>query len=622
VTKDVIAKTLVRPNISGRFYGRNPADSSGPTAPTQLQAVPRDTSIDIQWINGVDPDTGISGTLVQWRRNGAIPWSSATVPYLGTSPLSSTYTISGLTAATAYDIQVTNSNNAVPPVPSAPTNVTVSTIASDPATAPGTITLAATQISIPENSQVGITLIRSGAGASSQSVQAQFAFSGFSSGTPSPGNAPLDWAAGENGPKTFQVTAGSVAQNVSGVLNIVSATSPSGLQPSIGTPSQAAVTVINLPSTGKNWNPGYYGHSQQRTYSDDRTRAAQVADLNLIGNGGPNVQGIKIDYYSAALAGPTPGTYDFTKVVRDLNIMRSYGKRLMITVEPQDFNGGSNYANLLPSYILSDSTYGASPVAGKYGFWTANGGTETTAAFWRIKMMDWYIALFQAMATTVNPTTGLMLKDDPFIEQLSFGETSIGIDAGSDYVPSSTQMVVQYKRLMDAVVAAWPKTLFMVNNNFCGNQANSQALTDYCLQTGCALGGPDTFAVGQKGPGPYDGLTWGQRAVLGSLVGDPNFTGPDLRGQIVMMSDTQGPEISSTRYTIYTPHTFYGIVNNLLRQAHMVITMVNTGFSDDPIPAYPADGPNSGAHPGNWHSMLQVINGNPLTHVAKPSSIS
>lgn len=618
MTKNVIPKTLIRPIVSGRYYARNPNDSTGPSAPTQLQAVPHDTTINLQWVNGVDPDTGLSGTLVQYRVNGTLPWTAFTVPYVGTSPLSSTYSLPNLTPLTAYNIQVTNLNNASPQVPSAPTSLTVSTTASDPALAPGIITLAVTQVSAPENSQIGISLVRSGAGASSQSVDADWAFSGFGQGgTPSPANGTVSWAAGENGPKAFTTTTGTVGQNVTGLLQVVDAIAPSGLQPTIGTPNQASVTVVNVSGTGLKWNPGYYFGSQNPTYADDRKLTQQVSEQNMVLSSGPNVLGWNGYYYPACFQ-TVLGSFSFTQILRDLNRLRSMAvpKRLILTILPQ-FYGSASYASVVPASVYNSSSFGPSPVAGTYGWWTIHGGAGMTLAFWRPAVMDWVISLFQALGAAVNSSTGLTVDADPYVEFTSFGELGAAPDAG-DATYSPDALIAQYKRLIDAINVAWPTTIHACQNNHASTPARAQDLTNYCYAHRTALGGPDTYVPGQKS----QPLTYGQAAAIGIGQSDPNFQGPDLRGKIAMMSVTQGPEISNpARYTMYTPHSFYSQINNVLQQSHMIITGINLNATDNPIPAYPADGPNSGANPGNWHSFLQVINGNPLTHVAKPSSL-
>lgn len=87
-----------------------------------------------------------------------------------------------------------------------------------------------------------------------------------------------------------------------------------------------------------------------------------------------------------------------------------------------------------------------------------------------------------------------------------------------------------------------------------------------------------------------------------------------------MLSITEASE-SSFRNP-YTPITFFNQVNNVLRQGHCVLTCEFPNATDNPIPAYPQEGKNTGANPGNWHSMMQVINGQTLTHTTKPSGIA
>jgi hypothetical protein len=234
--------------------------------------------------------------------------------------------------------------------------------------------------------------------------------------------------------------------------------------------------------------------------------------------------------------------------------------------------------------------------------------------------MDWLISLITALATTPNPATGLTVDEDPYVEMAFTAETGVGADAG-DSTYSAAASVAQFKRLITAWNSVMPHTILSVQNNFCGNSQLTQDLTNFIYASGVGQGGPDTILPGQKSSNPF-GYTWGQAAALGVASGDPDFTGPDLRGKIAMTSCTEGPELSNaTRYKMYTPMSFFNFVNDQLRQAHWIPNCIKSNVSDDPIPAYPATGLNTGANPGNWHSIMQVINGQTLTHTAKPTSI-
>lgn len=614
MTKQAIPKTFERTPVGGFRYSRNPPDVVGPSAPTFNQApVPGTTSITATWVNGTDTQSGIASSYAEVSPHGANVWTRTVVPFPGAS-----VTFSGLSSSTPYDIRVANVDASANSNVSAYSGVQLlSTVGSAADLEPGTIALAVASITVNENAGFSVGILRTGAGILSPSVTAQWAISGLTQGTPSPSNGPITWAAGENGVKFISATAGALLVTQTGVLRIVSLAQDSGnIAPTLGSPSQAALTVISTDVGGIKWNPGFYAGSQNPTYADDRKLAQQQAEQALVLSSGANVLGLEMRYYTG-IFGNTPGVWDFSKIVRDLNILRNMSppKRLMIDLTPQVFGLGAAYADILPAYVYNDSSYGPSPIAGKYGWWSAKGSTETSIAYWRPAVMDWIISMFQALASTVNSATGLTFDLDPYVEQTTFCELALGMDPG-DATFTTNSRVTQYKRLIDAINIAWPHTLHVCKNNYAGSQALSQELTDYCLANRTAQGGPDTYAIGQKE------MTWGQRAAIGVAQSDPDFVGPDLRGLIAMRSETQGPETSNpARYTMYTPHSFFTAVNTLLQQSHMIITMVNRGVTSNPIPAYPADGINTGANPGNWNSFMQVINGNTLTHIQKPSSL-
>lgn len=385
------------------------------------------------------------------------------------------------------------------------------------------------------------------------------------------------------------------------------------------TPSVTPIVTVQ----SKKFNSGFYAGSENPTYADDRKRANQTLEQNLVLSSGSKVLGWKGSYKTAALCSPTNNVFDFSKLFVDLNKLRSMSpaKRLMILFTPQEY-GGLNYANILPPWVYNTSSFGASPIAGKYGFQYIHGGTGVTAAFWRTAVMDFFIQMYTALASAINPATGLTIDDDPFVEALITWETSTPPDAG-DATYTTTSISDQFKRLIDACVTLFPKTQFWVQHNFVGNKTLSQDMTNYIYAKGCGQSGPDTFVAGQKSPD----MTWGQLAAIGvGQTEDTTFNGPDLRGRILMCSSTEGPEISSNkvtggRYNMYTPMTFFNKVNDVLQQPYWVPTMISISATNDPIPAYPATGPNTGTNPGNWHSIMQVINGQTLSHMTKPTSI-
>jgi len=619
--KQIIATTYKVPIVAGQRATRTP-DTTPPTTPAlggtsdfpTSPPVPDVSQVTLNWVNGQDPDSGILDTQVEYSPSTLGQWTVfGLIPYNAGQGVSAVVT--GLSPNSAYDFRIKNHNYAG--LSSSYSKiVTVTTVPTSQQLAPGTVTLGVTSLNVQEGQPISVAVTLSGAGSASPGCTVTWQFSNFNQGMPSPGNGFLTFPAGSNGTQFIQSTAGQVLTNSSGLLSIVSVTALSGnINPSTGN-TQATVNIQVPSTTGVKWNPGHYGASNNITFPNDRHLTNQIQEQNTVINSGVNVLGIEM-FYTMGCFGNAP--YDFSKIFRDLNKMRAAGKRLHIQLMPQIFGSGNDYADLLPSEVYNNNTYSASPTAGKFGWWSANGGLETVIAFWNQKEMDWCIGVFQALAAAVNPATGLTVDQDPFVEQISFGETSIAIDPGSTY--NGNGIVTQYERLISACQVAFPNTLFMCNINFTDNQAQTQTLTTYAANNRAIMGSPDTI------PGH---LGWGQAAMIGAAQSQivwpgftPNasFTGPDLRGVMGSSSDTQAPDITAAKYGPPTPMTVFQWCDQVLHQSHMKWVILDIGATNPPVPAYPGTGTNTGVNPGNWNSVLQVINGNPLTHIQKPSGI-
>lgn len=610
--KNAEPKEFLRVPVGGVRYSRS-SDTSEPTAPTLAQPEGLVNGLSVAWINGIDPDSGIASAAIETSPAGAGTWTRAPlVDY--DAGRGRTTTVSGLSGAQPYDVRVANINGAGIIGPWSAV-MTATTLSSDAALEPGIVSIVPSEVTVNEGGiAFTVAVQRTGAGANCPAIEVDWSAS-VTQGGPTPANGTLAWGAGDTAVKLISATTGSVTSTQAGTIQLVAARALTGtLQPTIGSPASVLFTIRNVTSSGLKWNPGFYMGSNQITFPDDRKLVYQQAEMNVLFNTA-NVLGWKEFAYPACFQGADVNDWDFSKAVRSYQALAARGKRYMLCLLPQHFQSGTKYAELIPPSIYNSSAYGASPIAGKYGWWTMNGGTAMTLAWWRENVMNWVISWFQRLAAE-SVGSGLLTFDTaPYFEQTAFGETSMGVDSNCpDF--SYRAAVDQYKRLIHAINITWPTTIHMCNNNYTGTIALAQELTDYCASNRTALGGPDTYVPGQKNPP----LTNGQAAALGVASGISGYNGPDLRGTIAMMSDTQSPEISlSSRYRMYTPITFFNQVNNVLRQAHMVVTYV--AGSGDAVPAYPTEGVNTGSNPGNWGSWAPVFNGNTLTHTAKPSSI-
>lgn len=630
--KNAVPKTFLRTVIGGHRYSRGPNDLIPPQTPTLNAPVPAATSMAVNWVNGIDADTGIQAAYAESSPNGANNWTRITVNYQATPNDSTVFT--GLTPGSPYDFRIANIDNAVPPNTSAYTPIqTASTLGVNPALEPGVVSIVDTNVVVIEGNEVSIAVQRVGGGTLSPAIEADWNVTGLSEGGPTPANGTIAWAAGENGIKSIVTQAGGVTINQTGTLAIVALRQLTGnITPTLGTPSSVDFTIQQASGQGLKWNPGFYMGTNNLTFPNDRHLSDQIIEQNLVLSSGPRVLGWKGFYYPSCLQGATLGLYDFSKITRDLNKLRSMStpKRLMMTIIPQLFNNTS-FADLLPAAVYNNSSFGpaykynpatgtSDVVAGKFGYTTMNGGKSLTIAWWRPAVMNWIIDLFSALAAYVNPGTGIKLDQDPYLEQTSFGELSMGVDPGTDWTAQGP--ITQYQRLIAAINGTWGNTVHMCNNNYPATQALAQTLTNFCISNRTPVGGPDIQPVLNSSS---NGLSWGQRAVLGIAQPAPvdmNFVGPDQRDIASTMADIQGPELQGGgNNSAFTPYTLYLAADQTLHQSHIVFTCLSIGANNPPIPAYPGTGKNTGTNPGNWNSVLQVINGNTISHPQKPSSI-
>lgn len=619
--KNSVAKNFLRTPVAGFRYSRG-TDTTPPSMPQLSAPVSLLNALAIQWINGFDAESGIRETWAEVSPTGLNTWSRTVVPYAAGAGISIVF--SGLAGSQPFDVRIQNINGAG--LQSGYTGIqTATTLGSNPALEPGTVSFGQGAISSTSGQPFSVAVQRTGAGDSCPAMTATWQIA-FPQGAilTVPGNGTISWQAGESGTKFIQATTVSGVSTTVGTLALVSASAATGsIQPTIGAPSMITFTVFASSVTGKKWDPGHYMASNNLTFADDRKRGEQLAEQNLVLSSGVNVKGWEGYYYAASIWNSSTHALDPTFPLRDLQYLEQMNPRkyLKLTIYTQLYNS-TKYADAIPADIYNNAAMGAAPAAypSKYGFWTINGGSGITPALWRAPVMDFYIAMFQALAATTDTVTGLPLDQVPALIRTSFGETGFSIDAGSDFGDGSA-LITQYQRLIDAIEAAWPNTIHDVQNNFTVTQTQAQTLTNYTPTKAQAQSGPDIQPVQSSN----NGLSWGQRAVLGVAQPTPqdtHFLGSDQRGYIDMSSEVQSPElVGGGNNSAYTPSAIFQVGNDTLHQSHMWWCCTNRTAQNDPIPAYPGTGKNTSANPGNWHQVMQVINGNPVTHIAKPTSI-
>lgn len=252
MVKQVIAQTYTRSAVGGRRYSRNPADVTAPTAPTyQGDPVPNATLIDLAWLNGIDAESGIKETLVEYRVHLATNWIEwSRIAYPGSDDR-----ITGLAQGTAYDVAISSVDNAANT--SARVVKTVSTLGTSADLSPGRVSFVVTSLTAVSGAPIVANVVQTGAGVNSPIVTVNWAFSGFTSGTPTPSNGVLTFPAGGNSTQVISATAGTVSVTTMGQLRIVSAQAASGsVPPSTGT-TTVPVTVTPSGSVLLDFDAGF-----------------------------------------------------------------------------------------------------------------------------------------------------------------------------------------------------------------------------------------------------------------------------------------------------------------------------------------------------------------------------
>jgi hypothetical protein len=336
-------------------------------------------------------------------------------------------------------------------------------------------------------------------------------------------------------------------------------------------------------SSQMKWHPGHYMGSAEVTRSFGNETASKRIEQSLV-NAEGKISGW-LGRYTWDILEPTQGKYDFSQIDTDIAALGP-GKRMMISV-------GTGYIPSLhlPQYIVTDPTYGPSPVAGQYGYWTIFNGAGNQAATWRPAVMTRLIALYQAL--------GARYDSNPRVEAIvDADETGMSLDSGSDY--SASAFKAQYGALETALVAAWPMSNRVIEVNYVHDTIQDAAdMVQTAYLNKVSMGGPDIFGYSFSNTQPN--YIWGQGVFIGSSGTSP---GTDYRGKMPILHEIQSPELTGG-LGLYTAADIYQEADANLQVSHMVWTYVG------------------GTGVGNWtggsNSVLDTINANPVTHTACPA---
>lgn len=223
-----------------------------------------------------------------------------------------------------------------------------------------------------------------------------------------------------------------------------------------------------------------------------------------------------------AVLEPSPGVYDFSRVVTLLNACESRGLRLILAFIAQTF-GGTGGSSAIPSWLAS-SAYGT----GGGIFNKPSGGA--TVKYWEPAVMAKFIDLAEALATRFD--------DELYFEGFCSQETAPGFPESQAPAGYSRSTYIQnLKDWSTAMASAFVHTNVCMWANFApGGTATIASLLAHNYSHRVGAGGPDILP---------NNPTDGQRYFAGA-------GGTDYRGTLPMINEIQSPELGG-QFGYYTP---------------------------------------------------------------------
>jgi hypothetical protein len=372
--------------------------------------------------------------------------------------------------------------------------------------------------------------------------------------------------------------------------------------PQICVNSQCTSSVPSSPvaqsSHAIKWNPGHYMASNSVLFTGDSISKVQSEMDDL--NNQDAILGYRMFITWGALE-PTQGNYDFSTVDAILaRLKTAYNKPKRLVIELWLYGQGAlrnGTGSVIPPYIQQNSVYGASPIAGSYGWWGQNSNGASTGqyapALYYQPVMDRLIAMVQAL--------GKHLDGDPNVEALFVQEDSTiaqsAANLGSvDPHYSDGAWMTQLERLLSASTAAFPHTSVVLANSYFVQQAASTTLEQWMAVNRIAAGSADT--LGQTAITTYGTSLIGFG--LETYLGVAQFGGTDLRPKMTAMMDVQGPDLYTTYFRAqggpYTPLDIINALNQTYHASHAFWTHL-TGSQVPDAAQWPNLAATCAAHP-------------------------
>jgi hypothetical protein len=363
------------------------------------------------------------------------------------------------------------------------------------------------------------------------------------------------------------------------------------------------------------WNPGHYMASYGKILGSSTVSLAPLQPEMDDLNNQDAIVGYRIWITWGALE-RSQGVYDFSVLDAALaRLKTAYNKpkHLIIGMWMYGQSGLGNNQDwrVLPLYIQQDPKYGASPVAGMYGWWGPSSNGKSTGqwapAYYNPAVMDRYIALIQAL--------GNHFDSDPYVEGLYIQEDSAVAEAGGNASPpdpkySDQAWLTQLERLLTASTAAFPHTSVLCANTWFVHPDSTVALEEWMLNNRIAPSSADTWgqsAINQYGTSH---LADGMQVLIGT---DAAGGMGDIRPRTRAMMDVESDELASTRLAAYggpwTPLDILNALNQTYWASHAFWTRFAPGTTYNGVPVPSA---------AIWSNMAATLSKNPLIHTDYP----
>lgn len=374
-------------------------------------------------------------------------------------------------------------------------------------------------------------------------------------------------------------------------------------------------TPVGVVTSGAiKWNPGHYMASGTVLYAGG-TIAKVQAEMNDLNNQDAML-GYRIWVTWGALE-PTQGNYDFSvidAILAQLKTGYNKPKRLVIGMwlYGQSAIGSSDF-RVVPQYIQQNEIYGASPVAGRYGWWGKSAGGASTGmyapALYYAPVMDRFIAMVQAL--------GHHLDGDPNVEALYIQEDATLAQAASAFSPvdphySDDAWLAQVQRMLTAATSAFPHTSVVMANSWFDRPPYGVELEQWMAANRISAGSADTWGQSSLTSSGTSHLSDGIQTYLGVSQYGGNV---DMRSKMSAMVEVQSPDLVGNYFRSYggpwTPLDLINAFNQTYKASHVFWThLVGTET------VYGGTVPDA----AKWPNLAAVCAANPLTNLQYPAN--